>query len=344
MSRDITITPVTGTVNAMVLELSNGRLVAAEFSGFNIKVSTDGGATWSANKYSDGHPNANPRSPFVDSNGNLYFSKGLAGGNGYLVRSTDDGETWTKVLDSESNAIWYLAEDLNGDLYCNEYSFGESPTDGWQALNVWKSVDGGITWGKDFTYPTTARHLHLFAIDSNGNKYLSAAHPQNGATDVAATWPYIGGAVGSPFTPQGIGGGMTAFTEATDGTLLFGSDRENGIWKLNGTSFVNVFSTELNILTMVTGRDCVIYATTSSGDAEELYMSADNGITWVIAKLHGTTKAYTTHLTVGRGNTPYIYWDGGYDQPYRRIPDYTRAELRALYTSTSTINGTITTN
>jgi hypothetical protein len=238
-----------------------------------------------------------------------------------------------------------MTELPNGDLYVNEYSFGTpGVTEGAVAQNLYKSSDSGVTWVIDFSYPANLlRHLHMIASDGAGVMYLSGAHPQGDNTDVAATWIYdpITKSLSDPIQPKGIGNGMTGFVETDNNRKLFASDATNGVFALVNGSFENIADIDYNLLTIAKGRDGVIYTVTNTNAVEEVYASADDGTTWIKFKLHNVTVRPSTVLTVGNGPVPYIYWDGSTDQNYRRLKDYTRAELKALYTSNLQITGTI---
>jgi hypothetical protein len=172
---------LTGNIEAAVLELDNGDLIAAGINSATIRKSTDGGTNWvTKHTYADGDYIC--RTIFQDSRGYLFV--GVTKDNPTtpppILRSIDSGETWTEVAYSESDAWWNWAEDSSGNLYVSEYSVEGGGVGAYEGLNVWKSVNGGANWTKFYSHPPSTggttdgvRHIHLFAVDSSDTMYIS---------------------------------------------------------------------------------------------------------------------------------------------------------------------------
>lgn len=208
-------------------------------------------------KYADNHPNKQVTLHFQDRNGNLYYGTTVAGVAAYVVRSTDNGDTWTKVLTVESSGVWRMAEDMNGYLYVAEYSSGLGDANELYGYNVWRSINNGVTWAKWYENAPQStpgardsiRHIHLFAIDSGNNMFItfgdlpySGNARKSGRINSDAT---LGAFLSEPTAAQG--NGWISFVEADNGALFFGTDfSPNKILKLTAPD-ANTFVTALNI-------------------------------------------------------------------------------------------------
>lgn len=334
-----------GNIRGDVLELNNGDLVAhAYISGGDrfITKSTDGGATWTTKYTHVNGKNIALSLRYIAKNGSIYFGAKWIGEEtvlkGYVLRSKDEGETWEKVLIGEGAGFWRMDEDSNGVLYTNEY--------GHISYNIWKSEDGGDTWSKWFSYPGppgTINHVHTIFIDSNDNFYTSFGDP---------TWaPYnntyklnANGTLGDLISSEG--NGWTAWVETASGKIFGGSDAPpDGVYEYH--PLTNTYTQPLQINTefgiggyiydLQVGKHGVIYALLDA--YHTVFASIDDGVSWVrmdYAKdsTSSSTTAFALNVNI---NAPsgrlFISRNGN----YYSFPDYTKAELLALYTSTLTI-------
>lgn len=347
-----------GAKNAVVIELANGRLIAGGYNGARIDTSDDGGVTW-IERRGLVHANAAVRALYQFSDGSIYASSGYAQGVAKLSRSIDLGTTWTDVLVTSAlaapvpNAIWYMVEDAAGNIYAQAYSYGDQPSvTGWLAYHIYRSTDGGATWAIWYTHPYTGaigssptdiRHLHLLAINSDGQMYTAGAHAVLGQTsDPSGTWLLnANGTQGAVIQPQGIGGGMTAYVQADDGTEYFGSDRQNGVFKLEDGEFVNVldfadFGLEKSqILAMSKGNEGILYALDNVYGY--LWASINDGKTWIhLAWEEGFDPGRPTFIKVG---TDRLYLDRSSDATYFTIPNYTKKQIVEKFPSNFTLSG-----
>jgi len=81
---------------------------------------------------------------FVDSN-TVYAFVDSQQGNGYIVKSTDGGNTWTKTQGQIAGvkALFNFEAGRSGEVYAIGY---QQTTLGGAAMNVYKSNDGGASW------------------------------------------------------------------------------------------------------------------------------------------------------------------------------------------------------
>lgn len=343
-----------GNISGIVMERTNGDMLVAKSSPFQIHKSTDGGVTW-VQKYAHAHPNRNARLNFEDSRGYLYYGSALTDNNAFIVRSTDGGETWNTVVTPDSDSAWYMIERDNGDLYFNEYNSSNTTH---FAYNVWKSTDGGANWSKFYTHPPgadpsdianrTIRHFHMLCRDSNDQMYLSMAH----GTEVGCYKLNDDGTLGENIgdyylgNSASLGGGLTSFIQADDGSIFFGPDNyPSAIYKYHPERPLVTEKLELiyNIRTvlgtaresfllgMSKGRYGVLYALANGTAAIRPFMlaSADDGATW--SYLAFTTEVVRpTFISVSRSTTPRLYIDQGINKPYLVAQDYTKEQLAQL--------------
>jgi hypothetical protein len=80
----------------------------------------------------------------------------IAGADGEIIRSTDEGQSWSSVqaLEGSDNRTWAISENSRGDLIANEYQDGNA---------LWQSTDDGQTWdliADDDTFSEWPHHIH----------------------------------------------------------------------------------------------------------------------------------------------------------------------------------------
>lgn len=118
---------------------------------------------------------------YISKNGTL-FAKAVfsssehTGSSPHLLRSTDNGETWTEVLDTStyngSIKIKNMAEDVDGVLYAGVYNDG---TDTYRVL-IFKSTDNGVTWSNVLDWNERAGIRTPTSYGSNVPAYLQEVH------------------------------------------------------------------------------------------------------------------------------------------------------------------------
>lgn len=344
LGKYLTVTPKYGNKQGIVQQLADGTLFIATSSPFVIHKSTDDGATWTA-KHTEAHPNRNARLNFVTSGGVIFFGTALTNSTSFLMRSGDGGETWTNVLDVESDSMWAMIERDNGDLYLNEYNSSNTLR---FAYNVWKSTDAGVNWTKFYTHPPgpdpsdinnrTIRHLHIIARDSNDIMYLTMAH----GTDVGTYILNDNGTLGTKLDDETTGG-ATAFVEADDGSIFWGTDnfpcsiyktKVSGDGLEETMNMQTIFGDDRSTfcLGMSKGRYGVLYALTNGANPDKipfLFASPDDGASWIMVPF-ARTFSRPTFVNVGRASNPQIFIDQATNDNYVVLPDFTREQLRYL--------------
>ena len=355
-----------------IVELDNGDLILGAIQGNyptnRILKSVDGGQNWTLKHTFTDDTTLEAKGSYLARSGTIFIGTGDYGLTtpGVLARSADNGETWENVLTVESNTIWHITEDSNGYIYCQEYSSGAQDENELYGYNVWRSIDDGLTWEKYYSAPPQStpgakdsiRHIHVFAIDSNDRKYITFGEfPPTYTTELGGRNFRLedDGTLTLIYYEAG-NNGWTAFVEADNGQLYFGADGPGQIYRVdpNTLSKTDVFDIteewgaayDSYFFGMAKGRDGVLYAVTIGVTADEIpgqvFASADDGYTWVRLNVGDVTSPTVTRLTdlfINPNSASDVVHVISRSGNSFSISDYTRAELRALYTSTVTING-----
>jgi len=203
-----------------------------------LSRSRDNGKTWSAPTIVVDTP-LDDRDPSIVPlpDGTLlcnYFShKPGPGGRGYqfvhsaLVRSTDDGKTWSdeQVLFDQwacSSPIRILSD---GRLALPLYYLGPGRAKGLHYGGVSFSTDGGLTWstpvpiGKDGPFPLDAEPD---IVELPGGKLLAGLRASPGGTTAAFSWSKDGGQTWSTPIAMGFLAQSISFLRTSKGILLMG--------------------------------------------------------------------------------------------------------------------------
>lgn len=356
---DVTDDAVAGTKTGVVLQLDSNTLLVGTRNPFYIYKSENLGNTWSL-KHTESHPQLKARLSHIAASGSIFFGSFISGAPGKLLRSSDDGETWTEVLESESSAFWWMAETSNGDLYAQEYSGGLVGEDYRIAANVWKSTNDGVNWSKFYSFTGTSEemdaffHLHGIFADSNDQLYVSIGHgDMNGDYFLNSN-----GTLGSRITGSDKGQGSICFCETDSGDVLFGSDTPQGeISLLDQGDFIyeHTISRDMlyikdetsEIFGLVRGKDSgVLYAlSTGSSTQKRSYVLAsyDNGTKWGALK-YTDTPGEAVNLTINQNveNSRLYITRSPTEATYMSIPDYTSDQLKTMFATSVSFNGTIT--
>jgi len=354
--------PVTieGNKDAVILQLNSGNLVCATNGNYEILKSENGGSTWTQ-KYNDGNPFITAGLSYVASSGSAFFGTSVSGSPAYLVRSADDGENWTKVVTVESSSLWNMIEKDNGDLYISEYSLGLQGADELYGYNVWKSTDDGINWTKFYTgeeqsAPGEAdgiRHIHVLGRDNDDEMYIGFGEIDWGSTGGRTYALNDIATLGQEISINTRDNGFLSMID-TGKDLLFGGDfSPNRVVKVSKSTkeiissidMVDYFGSSYDspLYTMKKGKDGVIYIATSGegGKTPFIMASGDNGARWIgIIGFTSSCSNFSINLNI-EDSKIYISQPGG---NYVSIPDYTKEEIKSIYTTTTTIKGTIQIN
>jgi len=152
-----------------------------------VYKSTDGGQTWF--RINCGRPNASTASIQIDANNPLNVMVGVSGGtatfsdllgqhfDGGIYRSTDGGESWSKVLIHENdgeNAYWRIVP--YGASKNKFITFGLYYTDTSKNIGFLKSMDSGITWQ---TFGNSLKSLLIDEFGVSPDGQLIYAHERD---------------------------------------------------------------------------------------------------------------------------------------------------------------------
>lgn len=136
--------------------------------GLGIWKSTNGGTSWAQLSSTNNSSFYYVQKILITTGGTLLACTGTAG----LQRSTDGGNTWTKVLGLGANGgVNNAAADLevapNGDLYCSLGIFS--------AGKIYRSTDNGVTW-TDISPAGSARRIELATAPSSSDTVYALFH------------------------------------------------------------------------------------------------------------------------------------------------------------------------
>jgi hypothetical protein len=356
-----TITATEGEFAANIIELDGGVILASgskvgDTTSDKIRRSSDGGVNWTTVLDVES-PNSSFRAHFRSSNGYLFFGTifQTSNGLGLLYRSTDNGLTWEKVLTSPSSAFWYLAEDMDNNLFAAEYSWGIQDANENYGQGIWKSTDAGSTWVRWFVHPTapnvapdyrnSIRHIHAIWVDEYDNQlYASFGESTPAYYDGGNTYKINpNGTLGE--LVQTTGNGMTGITKAVTGDLFFADDEISfTMYRLRSGVRTTVFtSTDFGvspgaILSMATGKHGVLYAL-PNGLVGGVFASYDDGDTWGHL-VFGSPAKQVLCFASSLGSSDRLYISTAAN--FISIPDYTKSELMNVLSSKLIITGIAT--
>lgn len=293
--------------------ITRGGVMFVHDATSHVRRSTDGGATW-ANVLVFPDVNVSGSALFIDTRGYIHACPAGGASSSGIWTSEDDGETWTRNLDTSALAqpggMWGIDEDADGRVFAGYYHSHAATasariyrsTDGRAWTEVWDGVNEGIS----------ARHVHGLAVDK-ATGYVYAPIGDGGAwaspitvrsTDHGATWARI-----LPSMPQCVG------VVCGNGFRLFGTDVPGSRACLYRTTDD---VTLVEVLAVPPGMDCLWLridpatgycyagfggATQTSGTCG-VWLSEDDGLTWqqvlalpITAAADGTSYASNTAST-----------------------------------------------
>jgi hypothetical protein len=225
----------------------------------------------------------------------------LAGTSGGLVRSTDNAGSWSnyggimgsKNIHSLVSVTSYPFNVLGGTI---NYGSG----------GIFQSTNNGESWSgfpTDLTQPPNLAHVNsilkietssYFWVGTDLGVYLLTQYYPLG------TWiPYSSGLASGAYTK--VRDMVSALGEIFAGT-------DNGVYILNGSAWVpmNNGLTNTNV-TALRSTGGYLFAGTSHGSTDGVFVSADTGKTWTLSK---TIPVVTSMLTIGSNIFVGSYGDG----------------------------------
>lgn len=259
------------------------------FSGSELFKSVDNMQTWSVIK---GFSNATQaRCLYSTDNGYVYLSPYTTSSTS-LLNSTDmglwvsdDGTNFTRNLNLSNNAtIWGITENSLGHIYVGTYTITG------KYAEIFKSVDNGTSFSSVYANNTTFNHVHDVAVDIlTDDIYAALGDIGSGgilkSTDNGTTWIPI-----LTSLPQ-----MTSIL-TTPTSRLFGTD-SSGLGRIyrstDDTTATIVLDDEFyqNCFLLIRNNNTGnIYAgfkldpTATMPLKCRLYVSEDDGLTWVVVK------------------------------------------------------------
>lgn len=291
------------------------------YGGDGVWKTTDGGASWTHLGLTDtryiGRIAIDPSDAdnvFVAAMGNL-FSKNVDRG---VYRSTDAGQSWTKVLYvSDSTGCVDIAIDPGTPTRVfatmwERIRMPESRNYGGPTSGIWRSEDGGSNWGELTSgLPTSAGRIGVAVAPSNPARVYAVYADETGffdgfyrSTDNGDTWSLRAAAgIGTFYSSFGWWFGRlwvdpgAAGTVWADGVLLYKTT--NG-----GASFSDVTSSmhvdhhaqwinPNNTQVMLKGNDGGLYRTTNGGSS------------WSFVSNLPITQLYTIEVPLASTSTVY---------------------------------------
>lgn len=277
---------------------------------YNIYRSNDGGLTW-ADVYSIPEQLSDPKQFFALENSDVLFLRSVTSQGGFyhstiIYRSSNNGRTWTKVLDAlNTGALNRLSYSETGRLFLNGLF-----------ARYWHSDDTGIHWTEDTLHvsndPTYLPPVYsitpgqgsnvlascggkLMASEDNGEtwqaregywpEFFMISHPEAGifasrsfwdwksifrSTDNGYTWD---------FASKGIDKGIFLYIDfISEQEILLSND--DGIYKTtnNGQTWDNIFKQDMRGGGLLLEKDSAhnLFITNSS----PLISSSDGGNSW----------------------------------------------------------------
>lgn len=186
----------------------------------------------------------------------------IVGNNGYMIRSSDNGLTWTTISSGFSGLIYSVATDKNGTWLAGD-----------QNGNIRRSTNNGLNW---FAVTSGFGVANVRSIATNGQGVWIAVGGQRNArrsSDNGVTWSSIS-----------VGGTIDVIYScvATDnnGVWVVGSNSATAARSVdNGLTWTSVL-TGLSSHTSVKTDDKGVWVVTGSGSDSDIKRSIDNGLFW----------------------------------------------------------------
>ena len=219
------------------------------------------------------------RSLLQTSNGYIY-----AGDGGQIIRSTDNGASWSVNTTLPVGIVYSLLQTSNGYIYAGD--------DG----QIIRSTDNGASWSVNTTLPVgNIRTLlqtsngYIYAGDDNGPLIIS--------TDNGASW-----SVNTTFNPSivlSLIQSSNGDIYAANGSNLQRSTDNGASWKINTIIDGGIFSINQ------TSNGDIYFGSSSS----KLYRSSDNGTSWILIDVFFSIPDanFSNVLTIIEDNKTNIY-------------------------------------
>ena len=307
-------------------------------AGFDIKRTTDGGATWAGVPVA-GHVD-NHTIKFAPGSGTTLYS----GNDGGLFKSTDGGSTWTSLnkglaitqfyrigLSASTPGLFVVGAQDNGNMKRSAGAFSSiTNADGMQDFIDWsndnniyaaiqyggfyRSTNGGATFTPIST-PSSGAWVAPWCQDPvTANTLYAGTDKVYRSTNQGTVWTAISGALAGvgAFEVLGVAPGNPSVIYAGGGTKLYRTSNGGTTW----TDITSGLPVATNYLTAVAISDAdpqIAYATFSGYVAgEKVYRTTNGGTSWtnISAGLPNMPVNAIVHEK-GPGNRIYIGTDAG---------------------------------
>jgi hypothetical protein len=301
------------------------------------KKSSDGGATWTANKrltFNSGF-SAGPII-IAEPSGKLHvlWSDDTPGNSEiYCKRSTDGGATWTASQRLTFTTAMSMGPALLIDASLNFHLFYKDQTSGRFEFYHKKSTDGGVTWttGKKITSASNCMLGMTVGLDSSGGLYLAWSDNPTGnyevyyqkSTDGGSTWT----ASRRLTWNSGSSEGPLLAVDASDGLHIVWTDdiagnneiyfrkstNKGGTWTATKRLTWNSGSSQATALAVdSSSRLHVIWMDDLPGNYEIYYRrSVDGGTIWTASQRLTWTLGFSGYASLGvdaSGNI-HVVWE-----------------------------------
>lgn len=222
-----------------------------------------------------------------------------------VYKSTDSGETWSKVFDgtpSGANLLGYYC-DGTGPVTDGQGTYdlciAADPTDGSTVfiggVNTWKSTDGGATWVISNMWTSGSTYNSCGAPVVHADKHLLTFQPGTSAlfecndgglyrtTDGGTSWGHLGsGLVNTQFYRLGV-------SQLTSNNVIGGA-QDNGTKSMLSGTWTDVLGGD--------GMECIVDYTDDATQYGELYFGA----------MKRTTDGWVTSTSITSGLSGYAAW------------------------------------
>jgi BNR repeat-like domain len=301
------------------------------------KKSSDGGATWTANKrltFNSGF-SAGP-TIIADPSGklHLFWSDDTPGNSEiYCKRSTDGGATWTASQRLTFTTAMSMGPALLIDASLNLHLFYKDQTSGRFEFYYKKSTDGGVTWttGKKITSASNCMLGMAIGIDSSGGLYLAWSDNPTGNYEVYYQKSTDGGSTWTASKRLSWNSGYSQCPllaiDASDGLHIVWTDdiagnneiyyrkstNKGGTWTATKRLTWNSGSSQVTDLAVdSSSRLHVIWMDDLPGNYEIYYRrSVDVGTTWTASQRLTWTLGFSGYASLGvdASGTIHVVWE-----------------------------------
>ncbi|MCL4429555.1 MAG: glycoside hydrolase [Chloroflexi bacterium] len=328
------------------------------YAGVNqvLYKSLDQGITWQPLITFNTTTSVGINSVYVNSLNYVFVAPdtGAISSNLGLWRSTNGGQTWSRVLVASAGCtISSVDEDSNGNLFASIYTTGTVGN-----ASISKSTNGGASWTTVY-YDSSARHVHGLAVDKSNN-YIYATvgdtrvSPWNVCYVIRATDDGVGNSSWTKiFTLPQMLALKVVDAVAPNGTLipvarLFATDYDNGqIYRTTDDKNFNIVldtgQQSYGYWIRTNDLNGYIYASFVGGEhpaqwVAGIWVSTNNGVSWSVYKTFPIHHAYYGSLSASNFFQGTMYYsvqsDSGDQNGTKIYPDYGgSSQPQSLYVS-----------